>query len=150
VGSHLFFYGVLLGEVASARIGALLAGLGPGRPAVARGTLYAVQIPRGWYPVLLACDGASTGEAGQPVRGMVHEAGSVDIAALDRFEGFDPADARAGEYRRAPISVTPDGDPPLMAQAYLYNHAPAPAFERIPHGDFARWLRETGRQPFAG
>jgi len=144
-GRHLFFYGVLLGEVASARIGAMLAGLGPGRPAVARGTLYAVQIPSGWYPVLLAGEGP----AAHPIRGMVHEAGSVDIAALDRFEGVDSADPHAGEYRREPISITPYDAAPLMADAYLYNHAPAPAFEPIPHGDFARWLRETGRKPLA-
>ena len=47
---YLFFYGVLLGDLASPAIKSMLSGLGPGRPATTSGTLYAVQTPRGWYP----------------------------------------------------------------------------------------------------
>ena len=139
--AHLFFYGVLLADVASARIAAMLNGLGPGRAATATGVLYAVPDPRGWYPVLLPGDGE--------VHGMVHEAGTVDIAGLDRFEGVDPQDPRAGEYRRevVPVSV---GETTFEAQAYLYNRDPALGFAHIAHGDFARWLRETGNSPLAG
>ena len=140
--AHLFFYGVLLGELASTRIAALLAGLGPGRPAMASGTLYAIDDPRGWYPALLPGEGE--------VHGMVHAAGRVDVPALDRFEGVDPHDPRAGEYRREAIRVAAEGGELLMAQAYLYNRAPAPDHERIPYGDFACWLRQTGRHPLAG
>ena len=82
---HLFFYGVLLGEIASPAIAAMLAGLGPGCRACAHGQLYAVPSTRGCYPALLTGEGHETRE----VRGMVHAAGSVDIAALDRFEGMD-------------------------------------------------------------
>jgi gamma-glutamylcyclotransferase (GGCT)/AIG2-like uncharacterized protein YtfP len=133
---------VLLGDVASAPIKALLAGLGPGRRATAPGLLYAVPDPRGWYPVLIPGEGT--------VHGMVHEAGSVDVAALDRFEGLDPQDPKAGEYRREPVSVTPEAGAALQAHAYLYNRQPAAAFELIAHGDFARWLREGGHSVFAG
>ena len=143
---HLFFYGVLLAEVASERITAMLVGLGPGRSATAPGMLYAVPDARGWYPVLLPAEQFGNGF----VRGMVQEAGSVDFAALDRFEGVDPHDPRAGEYRREPIRVAPEAGEPLMADAYLYNREPEPTFEQIPHGDFARWLRETGRAALAG
>lgn len=136
---HLFFYGVLLGDLASERIAAMLAGLGPGRRATTRGILYAIPDPRGWYPVLLPGEGE--------VRGMVHEAGSVDLAKLDRFEGVDPTNPRAGEYRREPIHVFLSEGATIMADAYLSNRAPAPDFEPIAHGDFARWLRETGREP---
>ena len=139
---HLFFYGVLLGEVASDRIAAMLAGIGPGNPAIASGVLYAVIDRAGSYPVLLPGEGE--------VRGAVHEVGSVDLAVLDRFEGVDPNDPRAGEYRREAIRVIPATGSPLEADAYLYNHAPGPALVPIRHGDFARWLRETGNQPLAG
>lgn len=139
---HLFFYGVLIDGLASPSIRALLAGLGPGRPATTRGALFAIPDPRGWYPVLLPGEGE--------VCGMLHEAGTVDLAALDRFEGVDPADPPAGEYRREPVEVVPEGGGPLMADAYLYNRARAPEVEPIPHGDFARWLRETGHAPLAG
>lgn len=138
---HLFFYGVLLADLASPRIRAMLAGLGPGRAATTRGTLFAVHTPRGCYPVLLPGEGEVTG--------MVHAAGSVDLAVLDRFEGVDPHDPRAGEYRREPIRVVPATGAPLMAHAYLYNRAPAAGFEPVSHGDFARWLRETSHAPIA-
>lgn len=138
---RLFFYGVLLGEVASPAIRTLLAGLGHGERATTQGTLFAVPDPAGWYPVLL--DGK------QQVTGALHEAGMVDLAALDRFEGVDPADPRAGEYRRAAISVTGQTGLAVSAHAYLYNHAPGPGFVPIGHGDFARWLRETGNRPLA-
>ncbi len=142
VPSHLFFYGVLLGDIASPAIGQLLGGIGPGRRAVANGTLHAVGTARGWYPVLLP----GTGE----VRGMVHETRAVNLAALDLFEGVDPRSPRAGEYRRQPIRVMPDDrSAALRADAYVYNLDVAPAFIPVPHGDFARWLRETGNPPLS-
>jgi len=143
---HLFFYGVLIGDLASERIAAMLSGIGPGRPAATSGLLYAVPDPTGWYPVLLPGEGAAI----PMVRGMVHQSGTVDLAMLDRFEGIDTDNPRAGAYRREPIRITPEVGEPLMADAYLYNHEPAAEFEPIAHGDFARWLRETGRKPLTG
>ena len=80
---------------------------------------------------------------------MVHEAGTVDLATLDRFEGVDPHDPRAAEYRREPVRVTPATGAPLVADAYLYNRAAVSDLALIPHGDFGRWLRETGHRPLA-
>ncbi len=139
---HLFFYGVLLGQVAQGPVRDLLVGLGSGRTATTGGRLYAVPDPRGWYPVLVPGEGR--------VRGMVHAAGAVDLAALDRFEGVDPADAAAGEYRRKEVAVCCEGGEALRALAYLYNRPVTPELVAIPHGDFARWLRETGASVFAG
>jgi len=81
---------------------------------------------------------------------MVHQAGTVDIAALDRFEAVDPMDPQAGEYRREAIAVTPEGAAPLPAHVSLYNRQPRSDFPAIAHGDFARWLRETGHASFVG
>lgn len=120
---HLFFYGLLQGDVAPGPVRELLAGIGPGLPATARGKLYAVRDDTGAFPAMIEGEGE--------VRGMLHEAGSVDLAALDAFEG--------AEYRRIEIEVSGG----QVAQAYLWA-GPVDGLEPIPHGDFARWLRETG------
>jgi len=130
---RLFFYGVLMGKVASPAIQGILAGIAPGVPASTRGLLYAVPDPRGAYPVLVPGEGR--------VMGMLHEAGSVDLAALDAFEGSD--------YDRQPVAVEPVSGGSRMADAYIYQLAPRPEFVPIAHGDFARWLRETGTPPFS-
>lgn len=125
---HLFFYGILQGEVAQGPVRDLLAGIGPGVPAIARGDLYAVRHEAGAYPAMVAGDGE--------VRGMLHEAGSVDLAALDLFEG--------AEYRRAGIEV----DEGRSAHAYLWTGA-IDDLELIEHGEFARWLRENGLSAYS-
>jgi len=136
---RLFVYGVLLGSVAEGSVRELLRGLGPGQPATTRGLLYAVPDPRGAYPVLVPGEGT--------VRGMVHAAGTVDLAALDRFED---ADRPEGEYRRDPVTALLGDGTEARAFAYLYNRRVTPALIAIPHGDFPRWLRETGARPFPG
>jgi gamma-glutamylcyclotransferase (GGCT)/AIG2-like uncharacterized protein YtfP len=131
---RLFFYGVLMGHVASPAIAGMLAGLGAGRRASITGRLMAVTDPRGAYPVLLP---------GQDqVWGMVHEAGSVDLPRLNAFEG--------NEYRRASVNAQCEDGTVLEAQAYLYQVRVRPGFVAIPHGDFARWIEETGTAPLAG
>ncbi|WP_285712543.1 gamma-glutamylcyclotransferase family protein [Erythrobacter oryzae] len=123
----LFVYGVLregLGDWP------FLAGIGPGRTATASGALFAIPDPQGWYPALVPGEGT--------VIGAVRDASRIDMAAVDAFEGAD--------YARRPISVLCAGET-IMAEAYLWT-APLPArAPRIAHGDFARWLAETGRAP---
>lgn len=126
---HLFLYGVLregLGDWP------FLDGLGAGRPATARGAMIAIPDPAGWYPALLPGDDL--------IHGALHPLGSVDLAAIDGFEGAD--------YRRAPIAVRV-GEAALAAEAYLWAAPVPPAAEPVPHGDFACWLSETGRTSFA-
>jgi gamma-glutamylcyclotransferase (GGCT)/AIG2-like uncharacterized protein YtfP len=137
---YLFFYGVLIGEIAPPRVRQLLAGIGPGQAATVRGTLYAVPDARGAYPVLLPGEGL--------VHGWLHEAGSVDLAALDRFEGVDPDDPMSGEYRReAVLAMLADGST-VEAQAYLWNRQVHDGLERLAEGDFARWLAGSGHAAF--
>ncbi|MXO65781.1 gamma-glutamylcyclotransferase family protein [Altericroceibacterium endophyticum] len=138
----LFFYGVLLGDVAPPAVKTLLADLGPGRRATVTGRLYAAGDPQGAYPVLVE----GTGE----VQGMVHEAGSVDTEALDRFERIDPDDPDKGEYRRIEMDAVCADGTHCVAEVYFYNHALSPQLRPIPHGDFARFLKETGHQPYSG
>ena len=125
---HLFVYGVLqegLGDWP------FLAGLGPGRPATATGALFAIADPHGWYPALLPGEGT--------VVGTLHDARAVDLAAVDAFEGTD--------YIRRPIPVRCAGET-LVAEAYLWAGALPPGAPQIVHGDFARWLAETGHKAF--
>jgi gamma-glutamylcyclotransferase (GGCT)/AIG2-like uncharacterized protein YtfP len=134
----LFFYGVLLGSVAEGRIRTLLHGLGPGRPASTSGRLYAVAERGRFYPALVPGEGT--------VHGMAHEAGTVDLAALDRFENV--RSDGTGEYRRVPIRLLLGGGTE-GADAYLYNRPIVAGLVPIEHGDFARWLRNTGALAFA-
>jgi gamma-glutamylcyclotransferase (GGCT)/AIG2-like uncharacterized protein YtfP len=127
--SQLFFYGVLIAEIAPPPVQRLLAGIGPARPATVRGLLYAVDDPKGAHPAMVAGDGV--------VKGMLYEAGSVDLAGLDAFEGEN--------YARCPIVTLCDGEP-VEAEAYLWV-APVEQLDTIPDGDFARWLAESGRAP---
>lgn len=124
---RLFFYGVLLEEVAQGSVRELLKGIGPGKHATARGKLYAVNELGGSFPAMVAGDGV--------VEGMLHEAADVDLAALDAFEGR--------EFRRTTIAVEVGGES-CEAQAYLWRGG-VEALEPIGHGDFALWLAETGR-----
>ena len=107
-----------------------LKGIGPARRATATGTLFGLPGNNGWFPALLPGEG--------PVIGDVHEAGGVDIPAMDEFEGAD--------YARMPITVETDSEV-LEAQAYLWIADLPAGAECIAHGDFALWLRETGRSP---
>lgn len=127
----LFFYGVLIPELTPPPVRALLAGLGPGVAATAGGLLYAVDDSLGAHPAMVA------GES--PVLGVLHQAGSVDLVALDRFEGAD--------YRRAPVAVTTAQGEEQVADAYLWLGS-TDTLELIPDGDFARWLRESGKPAF--
>lgn len=127
---HLFVYGVLREGLGN---WPFLAGIGPGRAATATGALFAIPDPHGWYPALVPGEGTVTG--------AVHACAGVDLAAVDAFEGAD--------YTRRPIPVLCAGET-VMAEAYLWTAPLAPQAEAVSHGDFARWLAETGRSPYAG
>lgn len=137
---QLFVYGVLIRELARGRAAELIAALDDGLPATTKGTLYAVgREEGGFYPIMLP------DAEGSEVHGIVHEAGRVDWLAMDEFE--DAHDGPDAEYNRREIPVTLPNGFSTMAFAYCYaREVPADAVP-IPHGDFGRWLRETGRSP---
>lgn len=139
---RLFFYGVLIGKLASREIRRMLAGIGPGRPASASGRLFAVTSPEGCYPVMVPGRGI--------VRGMLHEARRVDVELLDAFEHFFPDAPEQSEYVRQAISVRAYGRSNIAAEAYIYGCPVTGRLKRIGHGDFARWLNETDNRPIVG
>ena len=136
-GPKLFFYGVLQPNLAEGAVAELVAGLGPGTPAVATGHLYAILERGGWHPAMVP------DAAGGLIHGQMFDGTGVDIAALDEFE------LEGVDYDRRAIAVRPDGGHWLSAQAYCWRR-PVDRLERIAHGDFARWLMETGNPVLRG
>lgn len=135
----LFLYGVLMPHLATGRMAELVAKLAPGRAATVAGTLFAVPGPTGHYPVMIA--GGET-----RIIGRIHAPGPdltpADLAELDAFEGAD--------YRRSPVvAVLADGTA-MPSQAYLWLGTPTPGLIAIEHGDFARYLDESGAPPLPG
>ncbi|MDJ0979531.1 MAG: gamma-glutamylcyclotransferase family protein [Erythrobacter sp.] len=132
---HLFFYGVLREGVGD---WPFLQGLGLGLPATTTGALYAIPAGDQWYPALILTQARFS----TIVHGTIHEAGSVDLAAIDAFEGAD--------YTRQPIEVDGwDGYGDTLAQAYVWTAGLPENAVPIPHGDFVRWLEETGNTPLS-
>lgn len=139
---HIFFYGVLIDDLARGRARDLLEGIGPGRPATTDGRIYAVPDVRGAYPVFV--HGAGT------VRGVVYEVGDVDIEGLDKFEAVNHEMPALGQFRRETITVTTEDGEQLEAQAYVFNQGIGPEFQPVESGDFSVWLEEKGAKTFAG
>ncbi len=136
-GQLLFFYGVLQPDLAEGAVAALVAGLGPGTAAVTTGHLYAVLERGGWHPAMVPDTAAGL------VHGQLFDGTGVDIAALDAFEleGID--------YDRRAIAVRPQGGHWRSAEAYCWRR-PVDGLELIGHGNFARWLAETGNPVLRG
>lgn len=134
---RFFFYGTLIGggppEVRAAV--SKLSDLGPARVS---GLLWALPDPAGWYPALLAGEGA--------VNGRLYQArsdfGEAELAALDAYEDCDPAEPGGPLYRRV---VLAEG-----VQAYRFNRALPAGARLIERGDFAAWIQEHGLRPFEG
>ena len=139
---HFFFYGTLRHDIARKAAVRLVEGLEIVGPATLRGKMFAKRDLRGTYPVLLR-GGIGT------VHGMVCRGGERftihSLAALDRYEG---AAAAGGEYVRRPVTVLLEQGGAIIADAYLYNKRVTADLVPIPHGDFARWLAETGERPY--
>ena len=140
---HFFFYGTLQPECAGPTQANLVSGLECLGPASTRGRIFAKLDPYGAYPVLYR------GGLGR-VRGTVFRSLPDTppgwLGALDRFEG---AAGAGGEYARRPLRVTMQGGEQLVADAYLYLPLPDSGLVPIPHGDFARFLAESGLLPYS-
>lgn len=144
----LFFYGVLRPGLASGRMAELIALLGRANPATVAGRLYAVPDPRGHYPVMGAAG------AGERVHGTIlipgPRFGPGEMAELDAFEGFHPKDAARSDYLRRALVATLFDSSTCDADAYRWNRPISADFIPIPHGDFARYLAESGARPLPG
>ena len=61
---------------------------------------------------------------------------------LDQYEGFDSASPDTSEFRRDLVQVAMKDGRIVTAWAYVYQH-PLFDLQPIPHGDYARFLREA-------
>jgi gamma-glutamylcyclotransferase (GGCT)/AIG2-like uncharacterized protein YtfP len=139
---RFFFYGTLQAGSTNAAIQAVHSLLVPEGPARIAGRLVAMPDTDGWFPALIPGDGE--------VYGQVYAAGpgfsAADLAALDRYEEFDPAAPEQSWYVRETMTLT-TGEPVTV---YRMNADPPDSAVPIPGGDFKRWLAETDLPEFTG
>ena len=106
-----------------------LVGLG-----VVRGRLYQATD----FPVLVP-DPQGVAVTGEVYRVFAPQAAFV---RLDQYEGFDAASPDTSEFRRDLVSVAMNDGGTVTAWAYIYQRALFDLLP-IPHGDYAKFLRET-------
>ena len=144
----LFFYGVLRPGLVSGRMAGLIALLDQDRPATVSGKLFAAPDPRGHFPMMIAAT------AGERVHGTVltpgPRFGTAELAEFDAFEGFKPGNPAGSDYLRRTLVATLSDGSAVEADAYCWNRAVGGDSILIAHGDFARYLAETGLPPLPG
>ena len=144
----LFFYGVLRPGLVSGRMAGLIALLEQDRPATVSGKLYAAPDPRGHFPRMIAAT------AGERVHGTVltpgPRFGAAELAEFDAFEGFKPGNPAGSDYLRRTLVATLSDGSAVDADAYCWNRAVGGDSILIAHGDFARYLAESGAHPLPG
>ena len=135
---RFFFYGTLIGGGPAPVQRSLrrLCDLGPAR---AGGLLYAILDPEGWYPAMIEGAGQVAGRLYQAL-GDFDEA---DLAALDTYENYDPADPQASLYCRAVAEVAGQA-----VELYRFNQSLPDEARPIVDGDFAAWVAFEGVRSF--
>ena len=149
--AFFFFYGTLAQATRNRFAFAIAPHLDHGRPATVRGRLAVIATADGCYPILEPGNGV--------VRGQLHRTRpSFDarlMAMLDAYEDCRPRLPQASEYarRRCPVRLSRGG----KRLAFVYcgtRRGLAPRIgkrtARLHHGDFERFLQETGQVAFGG
>ncbi len=106
-------------------------------PGTVRGRLYQATD----FPVLVL-DAQGVAVTGEVYRVFAPQAVFV---RLDQYEGFDPSSPDTSEFRRDLVTATLGDGRTVTAWAYVYQR---PLFDLlpIPHGDYARFLREQSKK----
>lgn len=157
----LFIYGSLLQPTGDAGVDAAVASGVPLGAAWMHGTLHDLGEYPGAKPLpdVHPAPGAGTagaGTAGEATAGARATAAGMPrihgrllgfpapepaFAALDRYEGFDPASPESGEFARVPAEVVlAEPGRTVTAQVYLYMPSAA-AKAAIPGGDYLAYRR---------
>jgi gamma-glutamylcyclotransferase (GGCT)/AIG2-like uncharacterized protein YtfP len=131
-----FFYGTLIAGGGNPCVEAALSRLRMVGAAVAQGLLYALDDPDGCYPALLAGEGAVHGR----LMALTPAFTADDLAALDAYEDAD--------YRRERVMVRTGDGAAVLAWAYLWAQALPDGASPLPDGDFAAYLRASGRAAY--
>lgn len=142
--THFFFYGTLSEGMDNPVIAAIRPKLGPGKPASVSGRLFAIPEREGWYPALTPGDGRVMGYLYSVTPAFT----SDDLAALDRYEAFDPDRPEASEYVRGPMRITADGEK-IVADVYRYAAKLPETARLIAEPSFAAFLATNGLRALA-
>lgn len=145
--TQFFFYGTLMGGLKRDAAKYLILDLVG--PATVRGDMYAVG---NWFPAICPGDGLVHGELW---RACNEDHALAVLEMTDQVEGYRPGDAHNLYDRQETRLETPDGE---TAWTYWWNggRTGRRGLERVPHGDWRRWLSEptvslpaalTGRRP---
>ena len=111
--------------------------------ATVRGELYSL----GEYPGLVPRQDTAALSKGELYE-ISAEALEHTLSVLDDYEGLDPGDPLAHEYRRELVPVTLDDGRQLNAWAYVLNRS-LEGLERIHSGDFSEWRKSRCLTPSA-
>jgi gamma-glutamylcyclotransferase (GGCT)/AIG2-like uncharacterized protein YtfP len=125
---HFFFYGTLIPEFAPLHLRDKLAELQFVADGSAHGTLYDL----GAYPGAVFDETSPT-----IVFGRIFQAPAADriLAALDRYEGYDPTSAEGSEYIRRRLPIALEDGATIDCWVYEYNGSLAAA-SIIPAGRY--------------
>lgn len=107
-----------------------------------RGALYAIPDALGWFPALVGGDGVAHGKVYAARPGF----SAADLASMDGYEDFDPANPAASLYVRQELELTAGG----AAQVYVWNRPLPAGAEPIDSGSFREWLDSRGMPQFRG
>jgi len=126
----VFFYGTLMAGFDRRR----QAGIDDRLRYVGRGTIRAALFDLGLYP-------AAVPAPDRIVWGEVYEASDPEtvLPALDRIEGYSPAQPDSSLYLRSLAEVMLPTGPPVHAWVYFYN-APLGQAPRITAGDYLAYM----------
>jgi gamma-glutamylcyclotransferase (GGCT)/AIG2-like uncharacterized protein YtfP len=101
------------------------------------GDLYAIADPAGHHPAMVPGESAVHGRLHLPGPNF----GPAELAEMDAFEGTD--------YARCVVAVRLADSAELAAEAYVWTGSTA-SLSPISHGDFARYLAESGAPALPG